>query len=173
MRCKEIILRWVASRRRPGGPVPPVSKAFEIISMASISTSADDARRYLFLRPHDGVVMNRDRLLAAAKERALALAHDYRAPEPPEIALPGPAGKAALSMAVENYRNLGKATEYDAVVAASLAGVLSGGDTDVTETLAEDDLLALERRAFMSLVRRPETVARIEHMLKTGKPLRN
>ena len=59
------------------------------------------------------------------------------------------------------------------MVAKGLAGVPSGAGTDVTDSLTEDDLLALERRAFMELVRHPATIARIEHMLDTGKPLRN
>ncbi|MDX1432587.1 MAG: 3-hydroxyacyl-CoA dehydrogenase/enoyl-CoA hydratase family protein [Gammaproteobacteria bacterium] len=171
--CKELLLRWLANPRRPGGPMPAVSKVFELVSLASVSTSAAEARRQLFLRPGDGIVMNRDRVLAAAKARALALARDYRAPEPASVALPGASARAALAMAVEGFHQRGQASDYDVVVAMALAGVLSGGDTDITETLGERDLLALERRAFMSLVRRPETIERIEHMLETGKPLRN
>jgi 3-hydroxyacyl-CoA dehydrogenase len=76
-------------------------------------------------------------------------------------------------MAIGQFRRLGKATAHDAVVAGALADVLTGGDTDLSKPLSEDDLLALERRAFMDLVRRKETIARMEHMLETGKPLRN
>jgi 3-hydroxyacyl-CoA dehydrogenase len=65
------------------------------------------------------------------------------------------------------------ATPHDEVVAKRLAVVLSGGDTDPTETVAEDDLYRLEREAFMDLVKTPGTLARVEHMLDTGKPLRN
>ena len=117
--------------------------------------------------------MNRDRLLADAKARALDLVDGYTPPEPPEISLPGPAARVALTMVLYGLRKLGKATPHDEVVAKALAGVLSGDGTDVTESLTEDDLLALERRAFMELVRHPATIARIEHMLETGKPLRN
>jgi 3-hydroxyacyl-CoA dehydrogenase len=65
------------------------------------------------------------------------------------------------------------ASAHDAVVATQLALVLSGGQTDITETVSDDDLLKLEREAFMTLVRQPATLARMEHMLETGKPLRN
>ncbi len=65
------------------------------------------------------------------------------------------------------------ATDHDLVVADGLAEVLSGGDTDITDTMTEQQLLDLERRVFMRLVRKPATLARIEHMLETGKPLRN
>ncbi len=171
--CKELLLRWWDNKRRPGGPMPPVSKAFETISMASVSTSAADARRHLFLRHDDGITMNRDRVLADAKARVLALSSDYVAPEPPQPLLPGATARTALQMAVDGFHKLGKASDYDTVIAGALAEVLSGGETDVTETVDEDALLNLERRAFMSLVKRPQTIARIEHMLETGKPLRN
>ncbi len=171
--CKELLLRWWDNKRRPGGPMPPVSKAFETISMASVSTSAADARRHLFLRHDDGITMNRDRVLADAKARVLALSSDYVAPEPPQPSLPGATARTALQMAVDGFHKLGKASDYDTVIAGALAEVLSGGETDVTEIVDEDALLNLERRAFMSLVKRPQTIARIEHMLETGKPLRN
>jgi 3-hydroxyacyl-CoA dehydrogenase len=67
----------------------------------------------------------------------------------------------------------GKATDHDRTVAFALADVLTGGETDAIETVDEDQLLTLERSAFMSLIRRPKTLDRIEHMLDTGKPLRN
>ncbi len=171
--CKELLLRWWQDKRRPGGPMPAISQAFETISLASVSTSAADARRLRFLRHDDGITMNRDRVLANAKARLLALAENYVPPEPPEAALPGPTARMALRMAIDNFRRLGKASEYDAVIGDTLAEVLSGGNTDITETVDEDALLEVERRAFMSLVKRPETLARIEHMLETGKPLRN
>ena len=76
-------------------------------------------------------------------------------------------------MAVHAFVRLGKAMAHDQVVAGALADVLSGGTTDITKPLAEDDLLTLERRSFMRLIRHPSSIARIEHMLETGKPLRN
>lgn len=171
--CKELLLRWWRDERRPGGPMPAVGKAFETISLATVSTSAADARRLHFLRGDDGVTMNRDRVLANAKARVLALAGDYAPPEPCEVALPGPTARVALDMVIGNFRRLGKASEYDARIGDTLAGVVSGGDADITEPIGEEALFDLEREAFMSLVKRPETIARIEHMLETGKPLRN
>ena len=171
--CKELLQRWSTHPKRPGGPMPPVIKAFETISVATVGRSAEQARDLLFLRPSDGISMNRDRLLADAKAKALSLVADYQPPPSEEIRLPGPSAKAAMDLAVQNFRALGKATAYDEVVADSLARVLSGGDTDVTETLDTDALLALERKAFMTLVKQAGTTARMEHMLETGKPLRN
>jgi 3-hydroxyacyl-CoA dehydrogenase len=171
--CKEMLQRFSADPRRPGGPMPPVIKSFETISMATVAKSAVQAKDHFYLRADDGIVMNRDRVLAAAKARVLALAKDYESPEAPEFALPGPTANATMRMAVDSFRKLGKATPYDEVVAGELAGVLSGGDTDMTECLSEAQLLALERSAFMALIRQPGTLARMEHMLETGKPLRN
>jgi len=172
--CKEMLGRWSTNPKRPGGPMPAVAKVFELISTAVVSTSAEEARENLFLRPTDGISMNRDRLLADAKAKALALLADgYKPPKPYELALPGPSGRVALEMAVDGFRQSGKATPHDEVVAKKLARVVTGGDTDVTEKVGEDDLSRLEREAFIALVKTPGTLARIEHMLDTGKPLRN
>jgi 3-hydroxyacyl-CoA dehydrogenase len=144
------------------------------LGLAKVAKSAAEAKELLFLRPDDGITMNRDRVLAEAKARALALVPGYKPPEPCEMALPGPAARVALEMQVRNLRLVGKATPHDEVVAGRLAEVLSGGATaDITAPLPEDALLKLERRAFMDLVRHPATLARMEHTLETGKPLRN
>jgi 3-hydroxyacyl-CoA dehydrogenase len=169
----QYLLRWLAHPDRPGGAMPAVTRAFETIALAKVARSAAEARDLLFLRPRDGIVMHRDRVLAAAKDRAVALARDYRPPEPPTVKLPGCAGRIALKLAVEGFRRLGKATAHDAVVAQHLAEVLTGGDSDAREGVSEAKLLELERRALMALIRTPATLARMEHMLETGRPLRN
>jgi len=172
--CGEMIDRWRKMPGAPSGPMPAVARTFEIVSTATVSKSAAEAKEYGFLRPADGVTMNRDRLLYEAKQKALSLVEGYAPPEMPEFRLPGPSGKAALMLAVEGFHNRGIATDYDTVVAESLATVLTGGDDgDPTEPLSENDMLALERSEFMKRLHDPRTVARIEHMLETGKPLRN
>ena len=171
--CKEMLFRWAANPKRPGGPMPPVLKVFETVGMATVAKSAQQARDFLFLKPEDGITMNRDRLLADAKAKALALAENYRPPEPQAISLPGPTALAGMSLAVDDLRRSGKATRHDVVVAKALAGVLSGGATDITETMSEDAVLKLERRSCMALVKHQATLARIDHTLKTRKPLRN
>lgn len=171
--CKEMLLRHRADPKTPGGPMPPVAKAFEQIGTAFVAKSADEAKEAKFFRETDGITMNRERLLADAKARALELARHYAPPLPQEIKLPGPSGKAALDMAVHGFALNGKATPHDVVVSDVLATVLSGGETDHTEIVTEDDILLLERTVFMRLVKNPGTIARIEHMLDTGKPLRN
>ncbi len=171
--CKEMIQRWMINPRRPGGPMPPIIKCFETISTATVAKSAAEAREYLFLRPDDGITMNRDRLLADAKARALSMVDDYQPMEPLEVNLPGASAKVTMGMAVRGFRLMGRATPHDEVVSMALADVFSGGDTDITESLTEEDLLALERRSFMPLVKNTDTLARLEQMLETGKPLRN
>ncbi len=171
--CKELLARATANGRGRG-PMPPVTAAFETISLAKVARSAAEARDLGFLRPGDEIVMNRDRLLAAAKAKALALAKDYRPPAPGTFRLPGPTGKAALMLAVGNFVRLGKASAYDRIVAEGLADVLSGGPAaDFIEPLPEDKVSELERRTVMRLIREPKTLARMEHTLATGKPLRN
>jgi 3-hydroxyacyl-CoA dehydrogenase len=169
----ELLTRWVQNPKRPRGPMPPLAQTFETIGMAKVAKSAFEAKELLFLRTGDGITMNRDRLLADAKERALAMVEGYEAPEKAEIALPGPSGRIALEMAVDALRLKGAATPHDEVVAKQLAIVLSGGATDITTPIGDDDMLKLERAAFMTLIKQPATLARIEHMLGTGKPLRN
>lgn len=171
--CTEMLARHAANPKAPRGPMPPVAAAFETISLAKVAKSAAEAKDLLYLRAGDGITMNRDRLLADAKAKALELAAGYRPPEKTVFTLPGPAGRAALELFLEGFALQGKATPHDRVVCAALAEVLTGGDADPTRPVEEEQLLALERRAFMALVRTEGTIDRVEHMLTTGKPLRN
>jgi 3-hydroxyacyl-CoA dehydrogenase len=153
--------------------MPPIAKTFETISTAKVAKSAMEAKEALLL-PHDaGVTMNRDRLLFDAKAKALSMVGKHEAPARRSYRLPGPTGMAALTLALDGFVQKGDATPHDRVVCLKLAEVLTGGDADVTEEISEDAILAMERKNFMSLVRHPGSMARIEHMLETGKPLRN
>ncbi len=171
--CGEMIDRWRNNPALPKGPMPAVSKVFEIVSVATVAKSAATAQELGFLRPTDRITMNRDRLLFDAKARALEMVDGYTPPEKPEFRLPGASGFAALKLAVDSFRKQGKATPHDVVVVGELARVLTGGDADVTDVVTEADLLRLEREGFMRLVRNTATQDRVEHMLDTGKPLRN
>ncbi|WP_309242848.1 3-hydroxyacyl-CoA dehydrogenase/enoyl-CoA hydratase family protein [Lichenibacterium dinghuense] len=171
--CGEMIQRWASSPKMPRGPMPAVAKVFETVSTAKVSKSAAEARSMMVLREGDGITFNRDRLLADAKARALAMADGYVPPAKPEFRLPGAAGRTGMMMAAQGYRAQGLATEHDMTVAGRLATVLSGGEADPVDTLGEDDLLKLERREFLALIKTRPTLERIEHTLTTGKPLRN
>ena len=171
--CKELLGRLRDFEISSGGPMGPVMQAFETIGTAQVAKSAEQARSRGFLGPKDRITMNRDRLLSDAKARVLEISQDYTPPEPHSYHLPGPSGRAALQLAVNDLALSGRATPHDVVVASELAIILSGGDTDVTETLGEDEILALEREAIGRLGRDTATLDRMQHMLETGKPLRN
>ena len=174
--CKELLARFSrpgTTGPMPGGPMPPISRAFEMVGLARVSQSAAEARELGILRRGEVIVMNRDRVLGEAIDKVHSLAGDYVPPEPPVFRLPGPSGKAALALGVADLARAGKATPHDVVVADALARVLTGGDADLVDEVGEDELLALEREAALSLLRTEGTRARIAHMLETGKPLRN
>lgn len=172
--CKEMILRFSASIAGLRGPVAPALAAFNLIAPAKVSASAFDARRLGYLKATDGITMNRSRLIADAKTKALALAESYVTPEQAVIAMAGPSGASAIQNLVEGEALAGRATEHDAAVWRALAYVLTGGTSaDPLKPLAEDDVIALERESFVDLLETPATVDRVKHMLATGKPLRN
>jgi 3-hydroxyacyl-CoA dehydrogenase len=161
--CKELLLR-----------VHDPQKAFETIGYAKTSTSAEEARQLGFLREGDEISMNPERLLADAKNLALSLAANH-APGAPrqDIKVRGESAYALLKLGVWTAKKGGFISDYDAVIGEKLAFVLSGGRLTGEQTVSEQYLLDLEREAFLSLCGRVETQARIQHMLKTGKPLRN
>jgi 3-hydroxyacyl-CoA dehydrogenase len=171
--CKEMLSRWSSSGLLPRGPMPAPTKVFETVSTATVSKSAAEAKELLFLRPEDGITMNRNRLLADAKARALRLAVNYIPPKPIELKLPGIAGKLGFMAAATAFHRRGLATNHDLVVSGELAEVLTGGPADLVDVVTEDQVLELERAAFMRLMKTPGTLARIEHLLVTGKTLRN
>ncbi len=169
----ELIDRLAKSPKMPKGPMPAVMKAFETISTAQVSRSAALAKDLGYLRKDDGITMNRDRLLADAKQKALSLVEGYQPPEKPVFRLPGAAGRVAFNGAVADFAKKGVATPYDVVAAGRLANIVTGGEADIIDEVSEDQLLKLERAAFMESVKDARTQARVEHMLETGKPLRN
>ena len=171
--CAQMLGRAFTAKKRFGGPIPPISQVFETVGVAKVSKSAFEAKELGYMRAVDNVTMNRDRLLFDAKQRVLEMAKDYKPPEPWVLNLPGPTGRAALGLAIEGFRLLGKALPHDVTVSKALASVLCGGDHDLTAPVTEAQILEMEHREFMKLVHTPETVARIEFTLKTGKPLRN
>jgi 3-hydroxyacyl-CoA dehydrogenase len=161
--CKEMLLRS-----------HDLKKIFEQIGFAKVSASVVEARQFRFLRDGDGISMNPERLIDDAKQLALSLAPTH-APGAPraDITVSGDEGFALMKMGVWMARQGGYISDYDAVIGEKLAYVLSGGRLTGTPKVSEQYILDLEREAFLSLCGRPETQQRIQHMLKTGKPLRN
>jgi len=155
---------------------------FETIAMAKVGTSAEESRELGFLRREDRVTMNRDRVVADAKEAALALARaGYRpraaswqeAAQTTQIKVLGEQFLAGAKLAIHMMVRGGYASEYDAHVARKLAYVLAGGPLSSPQLVSEQYVLDLEREAFVSLCGEKKTQERIAHTLKTGKPLRN
>ncbi len=160
---KELLLRLGEAKR-----------AFELIAYGKMSSSAADARELGLLRATDGISMNPERLLADAKAAVLAMAPSYTPGAPrQDIVVEGEAGYAVLKLGLYMAREAAYITEYDTVVGEKLAYVLSGGRPPGRPAVSEQFLLDLEREAFLSLCGQPKTQQRMEHMLKTGKPLRN
>lgn len=190
--CKEMLLRHTKKRLKEQNVVakmgrmfsfmspiktlntmPVVSAAFEQIALAKVAKSAEEAKSMLILKETDGITMNRRRVLPDAKAKCIELAANYEAPMPETIVLPGKTAKTALIMAINGFVKSGKATAHDEVVSKELANVLSGGSTSIHKPLSEKDILELEVESFMRLIKTKATLDRIEHMLDTGKPLRN
>ena len=143
--------------------------------MARVSTSAVEARELGFLRETDPITMNRDRLIEDAKQTALAMVREgYVAPQPrTDIPVLGESALAPIKLAIHMMVRAGYISEYDAHVARKLAYIITGGDLSHQTQVSEQYLLDLEREAFVSLCGERKTQERIQHMLKTGKPLRN
>ena len=152
-----------------------IQQAFETIGFAKVSASGPDARRLGLLRAVDGITMNRDRLLADAKARALQRVADGYQPPPARDAIPvgGDAVTAPLKLGVHLAWRAGRISDHDALIGRKIARVLAGGDSTAPTIVTEQHLLDLEREGFLSLCGEAKTLERIAHTLKTGKPLRN
>jgi 3-hydroxyacyl-CoA dehydrogenase len=171
---KELLFRFTRDLApyEEADPFEAVKRAFKLIAMATTSTSALEARKLGFLRERDRISMNRDQLIADAKQRVLDLAPDYVPPLPMTITALGKEAMGNLKYAAWAMREAGQITDFEVRLANELAYVLAGGDGP-PRVVTEQDILDLEREAFLKLLGTKETQARIEAMLKTGKPLRN
>ncbi len=172
--CKELAIR-AAQSARGGNIFHFVKMAFETIAMAQVSRSGEHARELGLLRPTDMVVFNPNELLYIAKQQALALAESgYRPPlKPRDIQVAGKGGIATLKMIIANMLEGKFISEHDAAIAERTATVLCGGHVEGGSIVNEDWLLELERSLFVELLKTEKTQARIDYMLKNGKPLRN
>src|SRR5882724_7497772 len=181
--CKEMLLRAIDSVAaiRPGGRgesvelMEAMKKAFEMIAMAKVSTSAQEARGLGFLRDSDNVTMNRERVLADGKSRALELVRaGYEPPQPrADIPAPGENILAMLKMGVHIMRQGEYISDHEVKIATKVAEVLCGGNVTPGTPVSEQYVLDLEREAFKSLCGEKKTQERIQYTLKTGKTLRN
>ena len=147
---------------------------FMAIAMAKVTTSAADARANGFLGACDRIVFNRDYLIGEAKKEVLRLVDAGYAPPPKrKVKVLGQAAQGMVNAEVSNMLNGKFISEYDAFLAKQIAYVISGGDVRDNAQVEEDVILTLERQVFIELLKEEKTLARIDHMLTTGKPLRN
>jgi 3-hydroxyacyl-CoA dehydrogenase len=173
---KEMLARAVHGLPPTHGDLLPfVQRVFETIGFAKVSASAADARRLGFLDEADRITMNRERVMADAKDYALERVREgYQRPSPrTDILVGGDSVLAALKLGIHLAWRGGRISDHDAVVGRALANVLAGGALPHQTTVGEQYLLDLEREAFLKLCGERKTLERIQHTLKTGKPLRN
>jgi len=151
-----------------------VTQVFKNIALVKVSTSAEETKALGYFQKTDGVSFDRARQLWETKQRAVGLANSgYHPPAPRAFKLPGESGIATLQMLVNTLVHGKYASEHDAKVAMKLATVLCGGTSGNTHAVTEDEILELEREAFISLCGEPLSQARMQHMLQHNKPLRN
>ncbi len=175
---KEMLVRAMdkALAVKDADPFDWIKDLFATIGMAKVSTSAEEARKLGYLSELDSYSMNPDRQLAEAKQLALALAQLEAQPAKPrdDILVLGQSAFAKMRLGLHLLRRGGHISEHDAVVGTHLAKILSGGGAFTSpQRVSEQFLLDLERESFLSLCGERKTQERIQHMLKTGKPLRN
>ena len=171
--CKEMLLRWTEDAVDEAARVSGALRVFEIIGMGRTASSPELARPLRLLRPTDRTTMSRDRLLADAKSSAVELAGDYAPPATPVIVAPGAPALDAMCAMLDDLARKGVALAHDVTVSRALASVVAGGGRPAGQRIDEEELFGLEREAFLTLARMPETEARIVHMLDRGRPLRN
>ncbi|HLA95901.1 MAG TPA: 3-hydroxyacyl-CoA dehydrogenase/enoyl-CoA hydratase family protein [Pyrinomonadaceae bacterium] len=174
---KEMTMRAMdAAKATPDAdPLAFLKKAFELIGMGKVATSAQEAKAWGFFRDIDSISMNGDRLIADAKQDVLNL--DSAGYVPPvqreDIFVMGESGQAAMKLALHMMKQGGFISDHDELIGKKLANVMSGGSMNHSAYVSEQYLLDLEREAFVSLCGERKTQDRIAAMLKTGKPLRN
>jgi len=176
--CKELVRRVISpvAKSTPNAELLPfLQQIFDIIGMAKVSACAEEARQWGFLTATDRIVMNKDHLLYEAKRMVLEMAESGFRPQVrgKEIWAMGVNSLAALQMMIWSAKEAGYATEHDALVANKTAYILCGGKLAKPQWVDAQYILDLELEAFLSLLGEQKTINRIEHMLSTGKPLRN
>jgi 3-hydroxyacyl-CoA dehydrogenase len=155
-------------------PLPHLRVPFQTLIAGKRSQNAFDAYALGFLRPSDTLCWNIERLLYEAKQHVLALSRaGYRPPRPTPILAVGENGFARLMMEVHWAHKAGQISDHDRLIAEKIAYVMTGGAVRSATPLPEEQFHALEREVFVDLCRTEKTRERIQHMLQTGKPLRN
>ncbi|MBL8400643.1 MAG: 3-hydroxyacyl-CoA dehydrogenase/enoyl-CoA hydratase family protein [Candidatus Accumulibacter phosphatis] len=175
--CKEFAIRAAQQAARTAGndPFEFIQPVFMTIAMATVSKSGAQARELGFAVDTDRIVFNAHELLYVAlrEARALAEAGYYPRLSPRAIKVAGRTGIANCVMLLANMKEGGMISAHDYAVAKAAATALCGGDIETGSLVDEQWLLTVERKLFVELLKNPKTQQRIQHLLETGKPLRN
>ncbi|MEM7134502.1 MAG: 3-hydroxyacyl-CoA dehydrogenase/enoyl-CoA hydratase family protein [Chloroflexota bacterium] len=174
--CKELVRRKVSPHMHAANvnPSPYLQEIFELIGYAKVSTSAKEAQSWEYLAPTDRIVMNRDHLLAEAKQEVLHMADGYTPPSAKANVYAAGAGQLAnMRVGIYMLQTGGYISEHDAKIADKLAHVLCGGELSQGTWMDEQYFLDLEREAILSLIGEPKSLERIQYMLMNNKALRN
>ncbi len=177
--CKELLVRLTEGI--PDGCIEAgfnlqyhMGKAFENIAMAKVSTSAAEAMELGYVRKSEKINMSRDQQIYEAKQLVLSLAMaGYKPPKPALIPVMGENFRGMVNAIIQNMRYGNFVSDYDVHVSKKVAYVLSGGDCAEGTFVSEQEILELEKEAFVSLCGEKKTQERIMYMLSNGKPLRN
>src|SRR6056297_695353 len=173
---KELLLRSMqkVKESEDADPLPYLKDPFKTIGLGKVSDGAPKARELGYLRDTDMIVMHRDLLLVTARQQARAMADaGYRPPAEPRIKLMGKTGLSVLDVTLYIMSEARRASPYDKVLAGKVAEIMTGGDLSEPQDVPESYILKLEREAILECFQDERTHKRMEHMLKTGKPLRN
>ncbi len=174
--CKEVVRRIVSPpmQTQYAQVLPFLGQAFEQVGLAKVATSAREAQQMKIVTESDKIVVNKDYLLADAKQTVLDMVRDdYRPPALAKVYAAGRDAYAALQIQLYQMREAGYASDHDVVVGKKLGYILTGGELSGPTWVDEQHFLDLEREAFVALCREPKTVERMWHMLQHNKPLRN
>ena len=177
--CKEILLRLTEGI--PDGVVENglnmqyhMLKAFENIATAKVSTSAAEAMELGYIRKSETINMSRDQQIYEAKQIVLSLVMaNYKPPRPALIPVMGENFRGLVEGLIGNMRYGNFMSDYDMFVSRKVAYILSGGDCAEGTFVSEQEIMDLEKEAFVSLCGEKKTQERIMFMLTKGKPLRN
>ena len=171
--CKEMLRRWSNDPKSKKDPNYASMQVFNILGYALTMDSPDKSKEYKFLEKDDFMVMSRDRLIAEADKKIALVKENYTAPKKTIFKLPGPSVMPAMIEILEALFNSNKIKDHGLTVGKKLGFMLSGGNTNISKTLSEQQLLDLERAVFLELIETPQTQERIKYTLDTGKPLFN
>ena len=168
-----MLWRWMQTEEAKKDPDFASQKVFDIIGYGKTASSPIEALPFKFLLEKDKSIMNRNKLLSASQDLINEKKDGYKPPKQPTFKLSGEQVRDKMFQKLENLFKENKILEHGMEVGKKLAFVLSGGNTTVNKELSEDDMYALELEAFVQLIQKEKTQARIKHTLSTGKPLVN